>query len=42
MTMIKPNAINAIIPALPNSDRRQTIVHPAGRGGVFSGWGPKL
>ena len=35
--------IHAIVPALPESDRRPTLIRPAGdRGAIFGGWGPKL
>jgi hypothetical protein len=35
--------LNAIIPVLPESDRRPTLVRPAGdRTTIFAGWGPKL
>jgi hypothetical protein len=32
-----------IVPALPEGDRRPTLVRPHNdRGGIFTGWGPKL
>ncbi len=35
--------LNSIVPALLESDRRPTLIRPAGdRGTIFSGWGPKL
>jgi hypothetical protein len=35
--------LSTIVPALPESDRRPTLIRPAGdRGTIFSGWGPKL
>jgi hypothetical protein len=35
--------IHTIIPALPENDRRPTLIRPAGdRGAIFGGWGPKL
>ena len=35
--------LNTIVPALLESDRRPTLIRPAGdRGTIFSGWGPKL
>jgi hypothetical protein len=40
---IPQRPINAIITALPDSDRRPTLARPAGdRGTIFSGWGPKI
>ena len=35
--------IHAIVPPLPENDRRPTLARPAGdRGNIFAGWGPKL
>jgi hypothetical protein len=35
--------IHTIVPAPPESDRRPTLIRPAGdRGAIFGGWGPKL
>jgi len=34
--------INTIVPALPENDRRATVIRPTDRGGIFPGWGPKL
>ena len=35
--------IQSIVPALPESDRRPTLIRPAGdRGAIFGGWCPKL
>jgi hypothetical protein len=35
--------LNTIVPALLESDRRPTLIRPAGdRNTIFSGWGPKL
>jgi len=35
--------LNAIVPALPENDRRPTLIRPAGdRNTIFSGWGPKI
>ena len=44
MTNPNPNRpIHAIVPALPESDRRPTLIRPADdRGTIFGGWGPKL
>jgi hypothetical protein len=43
MTNPNPNRpIHAIVPALPESDRRPTLIRPADRGAIFAGWGPKL
>jgi hypothetical protein len=43
MTNPRPNPIHTIVPALPESDRRPTLIRPAGdRGAIFGGWGPKL
>jgi hypothetical protein len=46
-TLSRPNnpsrPLNAIVPAVPECDRRPTLIRPAGdRGTIFSGWGPKL
>ena len=42
--MIKPTRpIHPIVPALPESDRRPTLIPAArDRGAIFGGWGPKL
>ncbi len=37
-----PRPIHAIVPALPESDRRPTLVRPNSGNSIFSGWGPKL
>jgi hypothetical protein len=34
--------IHTIVPALPESDRRPTLIRPAVSGSIFGGWGPKL
>jgi hypothetical protein len=34
--------IHTIVPALPESDRRPTLIRPATSGAIFGGWGPKL
>ncbi len=37
----RPNTL--IVPALPEGDRRPTLVRPHNTGsGMFGGWGPKL
>jgi hypothetical protein len=46
-TLSRPNnpsrPLNAIVPALPECDRRPTLLRPAGdRATIFSGWGPKI
>ena len=42
--MMNPNRpISAIVPELPKADRRPTLIRPHDvRGGIFSGWGPKI
>jgi len=42
--MIKPSRlIHPMVPALPENDRRPTLIRPAGdRGAIFGGWGPKI
>jgi len=43
--MNTPNRpINTVVPALPEGDRRPTLVRPlaGSRGTIFAGWGPKL
>jgi hypothetical protein len=40
-TSTRPNTV--IIPAVPDGDRRPTLVRPYSTGStVFGGWGPKL
>jgi hypothetical protein len=35
--------LNPIVPAPPDGDRRPTLQRPTrDRGGIFSGWGPKI
>jgi len=40
--MISPRPLNPILPQLLAGDRRSTVQRPADRGGIFTGWGPKL
>jgi hypothetical protein len=42
--MSKPiRPLNPIVPTLPEGDRRPTVLLPnRDRGGIFSGWGPKI
>ena len=42
--MTKPSRpIQPLVPALPENDRRPTLIQNArDRGAIFGGWGPKL